>query len=78
MQVQRNILDKINWPDFFKNKTVFELWRDLLTLTAVVGDPESSEEQAVHNKLPFSLKDSPVLQDRRQSQWNLDSKRIKA
>ena len=31
----------------------FELWRDLLTLTAFVGDPEPIKKQATQNKLLF-------------------------
>ena len=37
-----------------------------LTLMAIVRDLKSSQEYAVCNKLPFTLKDPSVPQDRRQ------------
>ena len=57
---------------------VFKLWHDLLTLTAIVSDPESSKEYVAHIKLPFSLKGPPVPQERQKTKQNLENKRIKA
>ena len=37
------------------------------SVMTVVCDPESSEEYAAHNELPFTLKGPPVLQDRGRS-----------
>ena len=39
--------------EFWIRDFVVELWRDLLTLTAVASSPESSEEQIPHNRLLY-------------------------
>ena len=37
-------VSSFNWLDFRVQVLVFKLWCDLLILTAVLGNPESSEE----------------------------------
>ena len=47
------------------NANLMELWRDLLTSTAVASNPESSKEQIPHNKLLINMTVQSVQQIRR-------------
>ena len=45
----------------------------MLTSTAVASNPESSEEQILHNRLLSSMTVQYVQQIRRRLEWNLEN-----
>ena len=56
MQCKLNAV--LSWNEigeFWSISFIVELGRDLLTLTAVASNPESSEEQIPHNKLLINI-----------------------
>ena len=74
MQVQRDILSRINWPDFLY-KTLFSSYSACLPEWRVVAsNPDSPEGKPAHSRLLYTLRGRFVLQDSRQHQQNRANK----
>ena len=57
---------------------VCELWRDLLTLTPIARDPESSEDQTLHSRLLFNYTVTSMPRARHNTSENMKTRQLKA
>ena len=57
---------------------IVELWRDLLTSTAVASNSESNDKQIPHNRLLINTTVQSVKQIKRRPEWNLKNETAKA
>ena len=79
--VQCKLIAMLSWNtigEFWIKDFIVELWRDLLTLTAVASSPESSEEQIPHNRLLINMTVQSVQQIRRRTEWSPENETAKA
>ena len=59
--------------EFWISGFIVELWCDLLTLTAVASNPDSSEKQILHYKLLMNM----TVQSVQQIRWRVTSVKSK-
>ena len=72
------VLSCNDFGEFWISSFIVELWRDLLTSTAVASNPESSEEQIPHNRLLINMTVQSVQQISRWPEWNPENETAKA
>ena len=79
--VQCKLNAVLSWNEiggFWISSFIVELWRDLLTSTAVASNPESSKEQIPHSRLLINMTVQSVQQISRWPEWNPENETAKA